>query len=271
MSSTTLVSLFYNINRDRWTGASSKDNRKDYLVPFREFMKLKYRMIVYIDETFYNDVTEDLKNFPEANIELIPINEQWMKDNIWAWSKLDREREIMNDSNYQNRLHRRISLGYPENTKPEYTIITHSKIDTINYAIETDKNPTDYYMWVDFGYFQNKISEKFIPNEGVVNLDVLNKDTVNICCVNKIDERDRDIDYTLINAPEKIGAYCFFGNKEKLKEFQILCHKWLEHFQSIGIADDEQHLWLQCYFENPELFTEHVFGQWHLGLKKFSK
>jgi hypothetical protein len=101
-------------------------------------------------------------------------------------------------------------------------------------------------------------------------MDLLNLDTVNICSVNKIDENDRDILYTLKKAPEKIGAYLFFGNKIKLKEFQLLCHKWLDYFQSINIADDEQHLWLQCFFEKPELFTEHVFGEWHLGLKKFS-
>ena len=70
----TLVSLFYNINRDKWEGASSKDTYKDYLEPFKEFMKLKYRMIVYIDESFYSNVLNELEYYPNANIELIPIN-----------------------------------------------------------------------------------------------------------------------------------------------------------------------------------------------------
>ncbi len=265
----TLVTFFYNIKRDQWN--TFNRNVDNYVNAFIEFMKFKYRMLVYIDDTLYNRLSLELEKYPDANIELFPINEDWLKENIWAWSKLDREREIMRDPNYINRIANRVAMGYPENTIPEYSILTHSKIDVINYAIEHDTEDYDYYMWVDFGYFYNKTAPIFMPVEGIIDLDKLSKDTVNICCVNKIDDRDMDIDYTLMYAPEKIGAYLFFGNKKNLKEFQQLCHKWLEHFQSINIADDEQHLWLQCYFEKPELFTEYAFGRWHMGLKYFSK
>lgn len=263
----TLVTFFYDINREQWNGFS-KNMINDYLITFGEYLKYDYRIIVYIDKRYYDKLISMYEI--NQNVIIYTIDENWLKENIWAWSKLEREREIMNSIEYKSLVMDRILIGYPENTKPEYTIITHSKIDIINYAIENDTIDCEYYMWVDFGYFQNRTSEKYMPNSGKINMDLLNLDTVNICSVNKIDENDRDILYTLKKAPEKIGAYLFFGNKIKLKEFQLLCHKWLEYFQSINIADDEQHLWLQCFFEKPELFTEHVFGEWHLGLKKFS-
>jgi hypothetical protein len=263
----TFVSLFYDIGRERWANRFARDHYKGYLIPFREFMKMEYRMIAYIDKTVYQDVLNDLENYPNANIELVPIDEQWMKDNIWAWSKLEREKEIMNDSDYKSKLATSIEQGYPENTKPHYTILTHSKIDVVNYAIENDSNPSDYYMWVDFGYFKSEQSTKVMP-KGAIDLNTLDLDRVNLCCVNSIDERDRDIEYTLTIAPEKISAGIFFGNKNVLKEFQNLCHKWLEKFQAMNVADDEQHLWLQCYFENTELFTTHVFNGWYGWFEK---
>jgi len=263
----TLVTFFYDINREQWD-KSSKNIINDYLIPFKEYLKYDFRIIVYIDKRYYETLISMIEL--KSNIIIYPIDENWLNNNIWTWSKLERETEIMNSEEYKNLVRTRIGMGYPENTKPEYTIITNSKIDIINFAIENDIIDCDYYMWVDFGYFQNKTAEKYMPNSGKINLDLLNLNTVNICCVNKIDLNDKDILFTLKNAPEKIGAYLFFGNKIKLKEFQLMCHKWLEYFQSINIADDEQHIWLQCFFEKPELFTEHVFGSWHLGLKKFT-
>lgn len=268
---TTLVTFFYDIKRESWSDKTSKSFDKDYLEPFKILLNYNYDLIVYIDDKYYDILLSEVEESNNTKTKLYPINEEWMKKNIWAWNRLDREKEIMNSDSYKNKIPKRISMGYPENTRPEYTILTHSKIDFINYAIEEDNNNSDYYMWVDFGYFQNKTSSKFLPSKGVIDIDKLNTETVNICSVNKIDDKDKDINYTLVNAPEKIGAYLFFGTKDNLKEFQLLCHKHLEHFQEIGIADDEQHLWLQCYFEKPELFTEHVLHGWHLALKRFSK
>ena len=88
--------------------------------------------------------------------------------------------------------------------------------------------------------------------------------------INSITDRDEDIIYSLQYAPEKIGAYFFFADREKMQEFQTICHKWLIKFQENGIADDEQAIWLQCYFENPDLFKTHIFYKWHRALKEFS-
>ena len=164
----------------------------------------------------------------------------------------------------------RIDNKYPENTNPYYTILTHSKIDVVNYVIDNNLTEDEYVAWVDFGYFYNKTSEEFLPT-GNIDLTKLDLEKVNICLINPITDKDSDIMFTLRYAPEKIGAYFFLANKQKMKEFQQLCHKWLLIFQEKGIADDEQAIWLQCYFENSELFKLHVFYGWHRALKEFSK
>ena len=64
----------------------------------------------------------------------------------------------------------------------------------------------------------------------------------------------------------------FFGRKDKLLEYQKLYHETLNWFQNeLNIADDDQHLALQCYFKNPELFTLHYNGDWHKALLYFQK
>jgi protein YibB len=267
MNDTTLVTLFYNIGRENWK--SFPRSVDQYLDAFDIFLNYDNEMIIFIDDRYYETIESKVRKSKFDNKKVLPINLDWLKNNIWAWQKLEREKEIINDQIYKNLVKNRVERSYPENTDPYYTILTHSKIDIVNYAIESNLLKTRFVGWVDFGYFHNKSTQDFLP-KGTFNSEKLNPDKVNICLINPIEEIDKNIVYTIQNAPEKIGAYFFWSNRDKLKEFQSLCHKWLEYFQSINIADDEQHLWLQCYFEKPSLFELHTFYKWHQAMKVFS-
>lgn len=56
----------------------------------------------------------------------------------------------MESSTYKNMLTDRINNNHPENMKPLYNIITHSKIDFVNYGLVKTK----YMAWCDFGYYK---------------------------------------------------------------------------------------------------------------------
>jgi hypothetical protein len=266
---TTLVTFFYDIGRDSWSSYPRK--AMEYINSFDMFLNYEYKMIIFIDDRYYDILKERVlkSKYPETK-KLIPINENWFYENIWAWSRLEKEKAIMNSQKYKHLLIKRIENNYPENINPHYTILTHSKIDVVNYAIDSGLIEDDYVGWVDFGYFHNKSDERFIPNS-VIDENKLDKERVNLCLINPIDDNDKGIVYTLLNAPEKIGAYFFWANKENMKEFQTLCHNWLDAFQTMEFADDEQGVWLQCFFENTNLFKCHVFYAWHKALKEFSR
>ena len=264
MSDITLVSMFYDIGRENWNLYPRKV--QEYISAFEKFLDYDYKMIVFIDDKYIDKLQEKVVG---SKITLIPINEEWVLSNLWSWSKLDREKEIMSSSKYKKLVQHRIDKNYPENINPYYTILTHSKIDVVNYVIDNNLTLDNYIAWVDFGYFHNKTSEEFLPT-GPLDLNKFDLDKVNICLINSITDRDEDIIYSLQYAPEKIGAYFFFADREKMQEFQTICHKWLIKFQENGIADDEQAIWLQCYFENPDLFKTHIFYKWHRALKEFS-
>jgi hypothetical protein len=265
MNDVTLVSMFYDIGREEWELYPRKV--QDYLTAFESFLRYDYKMILFVDDRYISALYDKCVG---SNVKLIPINERWLHDNLWSWSRLEQEKQIMNSDSYQSIVYDRIAKSYPENINPYYTILTHSKIDVINYVIDQHLSDDSILAWVDFGYFYNKTTSEFLPT-GKLDLTKVDIDRVNICLINPIDDQDRDVFYTLRVAPEKIGAYFFLANRKNFKTFQQLCHKWLIKFQDeFNIADDEQAIWLQCYFDNPDLFKLHIFHAWHQALKRFS-
>ena len=263
-----LVTFFYDIGRKNWK--NYKRLSEEYIESFNILLKYDYNMCIFVDDRYYDTLKAKIENSKfKKNKKLYPINESWLNKNIWSWSRLGQEREIMLSDYYKNLVQDRINSNYPENTIPEYTILTHSKIDFVNYVIENNLYNANNYGWVDFGYFHNKNTKEFLPRN-TLDINKFNINKINICLINDIDDQDRDIMYTLKYSPEKIGAYFFLGNKKTLKEFQELSHKWLIKYQSLNICDDEQSLWIQCYFENINLFKKHIFYKWHSALTHFS-
>ena len=199
------------------------------------------------------------------NIKIIGIDINFMNF-LPMWKTLKKEDQVMNSLYFKNIIgHRHI---YPEHSFPEYTLINHCKIDLICSLINSNKLDYEYYCWVDFGFF--KLKEN-IPNK-LLDINRFNLNTINYALINAVDERDKNIYYTLKYAPEKIGGYFFFGKKSKLKEYQKLYHEILDYFQTtLNLTDDDQHLVLQCYFKNPTLFTLHNLGKWHSIFVEYEK
>ena len=80
------------------------------------------------------------------------------------------------------------------------------------------------------------------------------------------------MEYTLVFAPEVFTATFFGGPTYLLFEFQELYHECLDEMYTRMVSDDEQHVFLRCYFENPGMFDLHVVRteEWPRGLSYFS-
>lgn len=261
------VSMYYDINRANWNSIFKRDFN-DYLDCFSPFISLFEAekcggdcMIVYIDERHHDQLFELLK--PTTQIKLISINETFLKENISIWSRLETEREIMNDASL-----RKITFDRnhcPECFCPEYTIINHCKVDFVQDAI-LRSSEYDYFCWADFGYF--KLAEN-IPDK-LLDINNFNLNTINYCLINPLDALDKDIEYTLKYAPERIAGSQFFGRRDMLLKFTQLYKEILDAFYSLRIVDDDQHIVLQTYFKYPDNFTLHLTG-WHRMFKLYSK
>ena len=258
----TLVTAFFDIDRGNWTEKSrSVDN---YLDSFLNYLNVDYKMIVFIDDRYIDKILNNQKNK-----QFIPINRKWLNNNIWAWAQLARDRKIMESQYYRNLVGNSIN---PENNYSEYNIINHSKIDFINYAINNNLT-TDFICWVDFGYHFSilKNIETLFPRN-ILDITKFNTNKINFCVRNKLSINDYNFIYTLQNAPEKFTGSFFGGPKDLLIQFNELYHKALNELYINGITDDDQHVYLRCFFKNSELFELFISEtEWPNALKYFEK
>ena len=270
---TCYITSYYDINREKWTNKFQR-NFDDYLKTFEPFINLFNKeycgddeMIVFIDIKYFEKLQFLINSKPnKSNITLHILNNEIMNE-LPMWKTLEKERVIMNMESFKNLLGERYI--YPEHNYPEYTLINHVKIDIVCRAIKLNLSKHNIFAWVDFGFFAKDIN---IPNF-LLDISNFNLDKINYSLINPIEKIDFDIKYTLLNAPEVIGGFFFLGCKEKMLEYQKLYHETLDYFQNtLQIADDDQHLVLQCVYKNPDLFNfnNKMYG-WHKVLKANQK
>lgn len=262
-----IVTAFYDIGRGDWPNIYQRSAQK-YLNSFKNYLNLEYEMFIFLDERYmavFNDTKYEKKTF-------IPINMDWLKANTKSWSQTDRVRDIMASKIYTDTLKNRIESGHPENISPEYNIINHSKIDFINYLIENNFfQPETFICWSDFGYHNSILQNN--PNNYptcVLDPNKFDLNNLNFCLRNTIVPEDSDPLETLKNAREVFTGSFFAGPINKMVQLYNLYHKCLDELYDMGISDDDQHVYLRCWFNNAKIFTLYVSqNKWPDGLNYF--
>ena len=256
----TIVTAFVYISRESWQTSSRETEH--YFQCFEEFFFQPYKMVVFIDDRYANKVYELKEKYNDTKMKVIPINEEWMKKNIWCWNLLDKESEIMNSQSYFNLVKNRYTD--PEVRYPKYTLVNHAKIDFVCNAIDNNLVEDELVAWADFGCRKNTDSSTYKPfNKFNFNLIDVNK--LNACIMKDIVESDKDIIHQMVHQNPTITGGFFMGNKAVLKKYQELYHITLLTFQFYNLADDDQHILLRCYLQCPELFKlRHTNNEWNL-------
>jgi protein YibB len=257
-----LVTAFLDINREKWT--HFKRSLDQYFRNFTPYTLMKdQELIVFIDELHLERLTKLCCK--ADHIKIIPINREWMKEHIHAYSQLQREQDIMNSTTFQKLVGHRIHN--PECCNAEYNILQHAKVDFVAHVIHHNLTQAKYLAWTDFGYFQ-------IPNRvpnNILDLEKFDKNKVNIMAITEITSKDSNVLYTLQEAPERVGGFFHLGNRENLLLYRELYHQVCQAFYQGGIVDDDQHITLQCLFRNPGLFRIWNLNGWHLTYNYFQK
>ena len=267
-----MVTGFLDINRENWTNYQRTTTQ--YIESFINYFNYPAKMIIFVDDKYFDKIKELYEKSSHNNSILIPINRQWMNENIYAWQQLDKSTNIMNSEYYKNLVNTRIQNGTPENIYPEYNAINHSKIDFICYAINNNLiNEDSFICWSDFGYFNSILNNN--PNEyPLFSIDIQKFDTnkLSFCLRNKLDDLDQDMIYTLLKAPEKITGSFFAGPSNLMVKLQELYHQSLNEIYTNNISDDDQHIYLRCFLKEPQVFNLYLDStKWPEGLIYFQK
>jgi hypothetical protein len=250
----TIVTAFFDIGRGDWNDEFNRSTDL-YFMGFQEYLNLSYNIVLYLDSRYYDKYIKLINLYPNRikDIKLILIDEVWLFNNIWCWKLLDKETYIMQDPTFKLYLKNR--SNFPEHKYPKYTLINHAKIDFIMNAIENNLINTDLIAWSDFGNFLYHKPYQSRP----FDINKINKNKINVCIMNELDENDKNIFYTLAHAPEKMTGTFWIGPIIKMAEYQQIYHNILTIFQNNMIADDDQHIMIHCYLSQPELFQLHNF------------
>ena len=260
------VTAYLDIGRDKWKNFQRTFDR--YFKSFTPLVDMfkknpidKHELVVYIDDSHYERVKEYVGE--SKNITVFPINERFMENNISAWSRLDKEREIMSQTNFLSLVKHRSDC--PETYEPKYTLINHAKIDFVNFSkILTN---AQYFCWVDFGYCGDPGS---VP-VNLLDINKFDKNRINYVLLNPLTPKDSDVIYTIVTAPERVGGGFFFGSRERMAEYGELYHKVHKWFQENNLADDDQHFIIQSNLRKPDLFRLDHLGGWFKALVTYQK
>jgi hypothetical protein len=266
MNDICYVTTFFDLDRENWVKYErSIDHYFDSFATTIALLRkepMGAHLVVYIDRKHrlrLDKIIGDTKN-----VSVVDIDEDYLDKNIFIWSRLDEETRIMNTAEYKELIAHRIE--HPEHYNPRYTMINHAKIDFITRTM--DIIDYQYFCWIDFGYFGG--DSKRVPVH-LLDITKFDLERINYTLIHQIDDRDKDVLYTLKEAPYKVGGFFFFGRKDVIRSYQKLYHETHLELQEQGIVDDDQHLALRCYFKQPDLFKMHHLGWYNRAMVFFQK
>lgn len=247
--SATLVTALYDINRE-----NDGDGRKfsEYLSWFKETLKIPTSMVVYVDPSLVDFVSESRKGLPTKIIsqKLEEVPYYFLKNNI---------ENIINSSEYKERISDPKRL---ECKNSLYSIIIFSKFQWVKRSIEEDHFNSDVFLWLDAGlsrlFYEVPLTNLY-PSVNALGAFKSNKDTAII-------QTSMSYYPDLVRAKECTQEYfwdnrswvmagLWGGYKEPMIKFCNLIDETFQHKMiGNGIVNNEQIAMAYVYKNNPELF-----------------
>jgi len=155
-----IVTALFDIQRDKDGDGRSIDQ---YLIWFKETLKLKCDMTIYTEQKFEKFIWENRSDKYQTEIVFQKLEEI----PFYKWrNKID---EIINLESFKSKMK---DLNRIECYLPEYNIIQYSKFGWLKESIERNKD--DYFFWMDAGcsrFFNGFNLELEWPNRSKIDIN----------------------------------------------------------------------------------------------------
>lgn len=251
-SSITIVSAFFDINREDWGQQNIKYSRsiKEYFKYFSLLAELDNEMIIYTTSDFKDKILELRGTKPTIIIEL-----NLQKKFKFTIQKIQK---ILQNESYQ----KRIPLDQRQN--PEYQSASYVLINNLKYyfvydAIRKKLTSNNLVAWVDFGYCRRPKTllgitlwnHPFDPHK--IHLFTIRDRNIDL-------SYDELVKQALKNTPFIIGGVMVSSQEYWGKFYQLTCQIQSEFLEKY-IVDDDQGITLLSYARNPNLFQLNYLGK----------
>jgi protein YibB len=236
----TIVTAFYNINRDNWTNYSR--STEEYFRCFKLLCQLENEIIIFTQSVYekeFNEIKLNIKNNLTVYYDDDIINDD---------TNFQRINEIQNNSEYLKGIK---NPDCPEYWNTSYVLVNFLKSQFCINAIEKNENISDMVAWIDFGYVKKQSQ---IPKSKIWDYDF--EDKIHLWCIQNIPKS--------INLKRIIKSNSVFiqgGHIVAPKQKWIMINKFMneqmEYLLNNNLIDDDQTMLLMSYLNNPLEFKIH--------------
>lgn len=254
-SSITIVTAYFDIGRGDWTAnkgfrdklARSTDTYFDY---FKNLAALENEMVIYTSADLKPKI-EAIRQGKPTTVIAIDIHKKFRR----IRKKIE---TVQQDENFRSQLEEQ-QLKNPEYWSPDYVLVCNLKTYFVKKSIDLGLVTTPMAAWVDFGYCRKtkvtaglKVWDYPFERERMHFFTIKNGLNIN--------SQQQAFDYMIGNHVYIIGG-AVVGAKEKWQELAPLIFESQKMTLQNKIVDDDQGIFLLCYFKRPELFKLNYLGR----------
>lgn len=191
---------------------------------------MKNPVVFYTDDETYLDF---FSNNLSLQFEVILVN----RTDLWAFQILPNITNIYSNKTYP--------VHYPNTNNSEYTCVTHSKLQLLALTVQNKSFDTDYYCWVDAGYFRDisHIEKKFwleVPDD-------FDKSRIAVTRVFDSDLEKTTAKDIILKNLNWVGGGLFLGTPEVILKFHDQYKEAVMRYLKQGIMNVEQQLLYAMY------------------------
>lgn len=231
--SLTVVTAFFNIGSFPKGNLGTVRKSNDYNVWMRTFQYMLNPVVFYTDNKTYADFFVELRKNASLLTEVIHIN----RSELWAFKIIPKIRKIYKTPGYPRH--------YPNTYIPEYTSLTHSKQQVLADSVTRHPFNTDFYCWLDAGYFRDNVyrERKYwmeVPDD-------FNKSRIGVTRVFYSDLKRTSARTIILGNMNWIGGGLFLGTPDVIIKFHDQYKKAVMRYLNQGLMNVEQHILYAMY------------------------
>lgn len=144
---TTVVTAFFHLDAFR-KGDKGRVTPDMYREWFRKFKYILNPLIVYTDSSEFAQLVKVIRD-NASNTVVVEVN----RNSFWAFAHYQKISELYSQNDYPKH--------YPNTVIPGYACVQMAKYDALERAREQNFFSTEYYMWLDVGYFRDRTSTNY--------------------------------------------------------------------------------------------------------------
>lgn len=226
--SLTVVTAFLDLGQFSKGSITNTRSPETYRSWMKIYQHLKNPLIIYTDSYKFKDFFTDLRKNSSSITEVILIN----RKALWSFKIKPRIAEIYAQPGYPK--------FYPNTVEPDYTSMTHSKLSFVAKAITSKLFPSDYYCWIDLGYFRD-LSDRATNFYLEIPSD-LDRRRVGVTQVLNVDLHNITARSIILGNLNWIGGGLFLGKPDILLKFEKQYKHRVMYYLSQGLMNVEQHV-----------------------------